>query len=104
METPVVDRAAVVLGDRIATGAGGEVYEGRMKTENGWQEVAVKKVAVSVTGEEYQTELKKVATTAFIAGANTHVCTVYGVSFSENDCWCGFPMQHLRSLHQLVLC
>lgn len=88
MEIPVVDRAAIVLGHRIATGAGGVVYEGRMKADSGWLEVAVKEVTVSVAGEEYQAELQKVANTAFIAGANTHACTVYGVSFSEKDCWC----------------
>lgn len=87
MEIPVVDRSSVILGQRIATGAGGILYEGRMKTESGWREVVVKEVTVPVSGQEYQTELKSIANTAFVAGKNVHVCEVYGVSLSEKDCW-----------------
>lgn len=88
MEIPVLDRSSVVLGQRIATGAGGIIFEGRMKTDEGWKEVAVKEVSVPVAGEEYKAELTSVATTAYLAGTNTHVCDVYGISWGEKDCWC----------------
>jgi hypothetical protein len=93
MEIPIVDRSDVVLGQRLATGAGGIVYEGRMKTDSGWKEVAIKEIPVSIAGEEYKAELKSVATTAFIAGENTHVCKVYGLSWGEKDCWYVHPLQ-----------
>lgn len=87
MDIPIVEKSSVVLGQQIATGAGGVVYEGRMKTESGWREVAIKEVAVSVAGDNYKAELTSVATTAFIAGTNTHVCEVYGIAWGEKDCW-----------------
>jgi hypothetical protein len=88
MEIPILDKSDIVLGMAIAAGSGGTVYEGRMKAEAGWKPVAIKEVQVSVAGEEYKAELKSVATTAFLAGQNTHVCEVYGLAWGEKDCWC----------------
>jgi hypothetical protein len=91
MEIPILDKSDIVLGMAIAAGSGGTVYEGRMKAEAGWKPVAIKEVQVSVAGEEYKAELKSVATTAFLAGQNTHVCEVYGLVWGEKDCWCVRP-------------
>lgn len=104
MQVPVIERTDLQKSDKkLGKGGQGTVYEGTLRWEGGWRDVAIKEQTIP-NGERDKATLRHVATTTYLASDNAHVCKMFGVSWSESDVWCSSDHSCLKTIVQCMLC